>query len=78
MSADMHTCVTCRSCRRVHTGLMACTKPHAARLPCAPSASYVELGRDLAEMQQRCPAYVLKPTMHERRTSNDQQENQTA
>lgn len=55
---DRTTCMTCRNRQRGQGGLMACMQPHRAGLIVPPRATYVDLGRDLATLPQRCPAHV--------------------
>ena len=60
MTDDMVTCMTCRNRQRGQGGLMACMQPRKAGLTIAPRETYLTLGRDLAELPQRCPAHVLR------------------
>lgn len=52
------TCYACTHRQRGQGGMMACMQPKRAGLPCAPKATYVEIGRDLATLPQHCPAYA--------------------
>ena len=65
MSDDTRvTCISCDNRQRVHTGLMACTKPRRAGLMAWRGAPYAEIGRDFATLRQHCQAFVPKETTH--------------
>ena len=50
-------CIGCGN-RQPVRGSMSCTQPKRAGLNVPRSATYLELGRDLATQPQHCPAYV--------------------
>lgn len=62
---DRITCITCAHRKPGQFGGMACHRAKAAGLNA--NRDVVELGRDLATLPQRCPAYTPKPTPKEQR-----------